>query len=127
MIIIKKMFIALSVVLGLYCMQSCGGSVENNPQAVAEAAVKCFENDDFVAMKSLLDPTDKESQAFVTEREDISRLGTGEHPELTFVEVREGAEAGYKRAVFKDNNGFEYIVSVKNKDGQWYLDRFDNF
>lgn len=126
MIALKKFFIAFCFVIGLYCLQSCGNHVENDPQAVAEAAMKSFVNSDFRAMKSLLRPTDKEGQALINQREALIQTNNADSKlEYAFERLEDDSEG--KVAVFSASDGNTYRVRVIESDGQWFFERYENF
>ena len=135
-LIIQTLLPLLAAIL----MVSCGGPDHNDPRSVADAAVKCYADEDIKGMKSLLNPNDeKKLQGFdqfiamleamkdsgvanATSKEDRPRFEdytfksiTGEYG-LPITDNTTEIEVNYKL-----NTGRTFTVPLEKVDGKWYL------
>lgn len=124
---------------------SCGGPDHSDPRSVADAALKCYADENIKGMKSLLNPNDeKKLQGFdqitamlealkdngaakASSKEDRPKFEdytfksiTGEYG-LPITDTTTEIEVNYKL-----NNGRKVTVPLEKIDGKWYLSGIPN-
>lgn len=105
------------VVLAM-AMVSCGGVDRTDPKSVADAALECFDKGDYVTMKTLVNPENKNLVEEMDRMVERSRKYREEHGDTTY----EPKQRTFKKVKdkFTDNEiTSESIGAVVEYDGEW--------
>ena len=114
------------LVIGVVAMTSCGRSVPNTPEGVAEAAANAFYHLDYETLRNLTDPNDEgiinTLNRWEKEGEDAKDLFVIKEDVIYKAEnVNDYTADGVMKSVSltaKDNRHMSIIV--KNANGKWY-------
>lgn len=142
---IKLIIRTLLPLLAAFMMVSCGGPDHSDPRSVADAALKCYADENIKGMKSLLNPNDEKKQQgfdqFIAMLEDMRDKGVAnatskedrpKFEDYTFKSI--SGEYGLPitdktteiEVYYKLNSGRRVTVPLEKVDGKWYLSGIPN-
>lgn len=119
-------------------LSSCGSGVDqSNPRSVAEKALECYYNGDYVQLKTLVAPSDTYGLQEMDKMIEMAAKYTAEHPdskpepvEFTYKCINDGigggdfTDATTTARVSFDSEKWPQNVIVVKVDGKWYFERF---
>ncbi len=126
--------------LAIFLLASCGGPDHNDPQSVADAALKCYVDEDTKGMIALLDPANKEKQEgfkqFCEMLEGMKKEGIGQSSSKKeraqfedYIFKKMTGEYGLPvtestteiEVYYNNSNGRNVMIPLERVDGKWYL------
>ncbi len=138
----RKIFLsfALCLITTMGILTSCSSGVnQKDPQSVAEAALKCYDNGDYERLKTLVNPNNTAKIEEMDRMIELVKTFKEEHPEKasqseTVVRVFQDVLEEYtgrtvtpktKSACVRfDADKSPSIVIVEQENGMWYFDKF---
>ena len=114
------------LVIGVVAMTSCGRSVPNTPEGVAEAAANAFYHLDYETLRNLTDPNDEgiinTLNRWEREAEKAKEYFVIDESVVYKAEkVNDYTADGVMKSVsLTDQEGRHMSIIVKNANGKWY-------
>ncbi len=119
-------------------VSSCESGVDHsNPRSVAEKALECYQNGDYVQLKTLVNPANTNRQSDLDRLIKMADKYREEHPDdkpepagFTYKNMNDGLRGGeFTEATTTARVNFETekwprSVMVELIDGKWYFERF---
>lgn len=123
------LFILTSVLMIM--MASCGQNHHSSPEACAQAAIDCYIASDYDGIIDLCHPDDSSTRKKFEQKRELANKGllaSHDDIKLSFNKIYDtyGLSTN-KTVVYSDGDGRDYTLMVKEIDGKWYVDGFENF
>lgn len=131
----KKLFVTFLVAVAAIALWSCGG-VENTPKGVAEASIKCMQNEDIKGYVDLLYFDDSKNKGSEQEKEKFAEIIKGKvlvslkekegikSYETLSEEISENGNSAKVKMKITYGNGEESNQTfklLKDKEGKWKI------